>query len=93
MAATPALPAVNPGHWTEDMRADALSVADLSDSSLKVNASTTCNNLAHRDHSDARLLSTDQKLLEVARANFKMLLEKLYVLVSHNRRGQIVSMA
>lgn len=40
VAATPALPAVNPGHWTEEMRADALSVADLSDSSLKVNALT-----------------------------------------------------
>ena len=30
------LAAVNPGHWTEDMRTDALSVAELSDASLKV---------------------------------------------------------
>ena len=35
---TRAFLAVNPGHWTEDMRNDALSVADLSDSSLKVAA-------------------------------------------------------
>jgi len=28
--------AVNPGHWTEDMREDALSVAELSDPNLKV---------------------------------------------------------
>lgn len=27
---------VNPGHWTEDMRTDALTVAELSDPNLKV---------------------------------------------------------
>jgi hypothetical protein len=31
-----AIAAVNPGHWTEEMREDALSVAELSDSNLKV---------------------------------------------------------
>ena len=30
------LGAVNPGHWTEDMRTDALEPAQLNDSSLKV---------------------------------------------------------
>ena len=29
---------VNPGHWTEDMRTDALSVAQLDDPNLKVGA-------------------------------------------------------
>ena len=34
--------AVNPGHWTEDMREDALSVAELSDPNLKVRTDILC---------------------------------------------------
>lgn len=35
---------VNPGHWTEDMRTDALAVAELNDANLKVIPSLSFDN-------------------------------------------------
>lgn len=36
---------VNPGHWTEDMRTDALSVAQLDNPNLKVSCCCCCSSL------------------------------------------------
>ena len=58
--------AVNPGHWTEDMREDALSVAELSDRNLKVPLQTkkmTIFNLKDFPASSGFALVTEASML------------------------------
>ena len=64
---------INPGHWTEDMRDDALEPADLYDNELKVvdvgggTGFTTLGIVKHVDQENVTLLDQSPHQLEKAR--------------------------